>query len=119
MAVWRTRGAAPRLIGPADTLAYGELIDVNDLGQAAGMVGKFTDGLFPVAQPAIWRPGWRQLRTIAVPAKVRHAHSVVVAQLNDINAHGTIVGNVFGLSAPDYGALQGIYPVRWSCQFPR
>ena len=27
--------------------------------------------------------------------------------------------SVFGLSAPDYGALQGIYPVRWSCSFGR
>jgi probable HAF family extracellular repeat protein len=119
VAVWRTRDSAPRLIGPANTYAYGELIDVNDRGQAAGMFGTFTQGGFPVAQPAIWRTGWPSLRTIPLPAKARRAHKVVVAQLNDINDHGAIVGNVFGLSAPDYGALQGIYPVRWSCQFPR
>ena len=47
-AVWRTRDAAPLLLGPADPYAYGELVDVNDRGQAAGMSGTFTESLFPV-----------------------------------------------------------------------
>ena len=118
-AVWRTRDATPLLLGPADPYAYGELVDVNDRGQAAGMSGTFTESLFPVVQPAIWRPGWPSLRSIAIPAKARRAHPVVVAQLHDINARGTIVGNVFGLAAKDYGALRRIYPVRWTCAFGR
>jgi hypothetical protein len=118
-AVWRSRGADPLLIGPADTYAYGELVDVNDRGQAAGMYGTFTEDLFPVAQPAIWRPGWQRLRTIPLPAKARRAHRVVIAQLTDINARGAIVGNVYGLSATDYGALQRIYPTLWACPFGR
>jgi hypothetical protein len=43
----------------------------------------------------------------------------VVAQLHDINERGTIVGNVFGLAAKDFGALRRIYPVRWTCAFGR
>jgi hypothetical protein len=118
-AVWRTRDAAPLLFGPADPYAYGELVDVNDRGRAAGMVGTFTQSLFPVAQPAIWRPGWPTLHTIAIPARARRAHPVVVAQLHDINERGTIVGNVFGHAAKDIGALRRIYPVRWTCAFGR
>ena len=118
-AVWRTRGAAPVLIGAADTYAYGELVDVNDRGQAIGMSGTFTDELFPVAQPAIWRPGWGQLRAIPIPARVRRAHPVVIAQLHDINAHGAVVGNAYGLAAKTYSALRRIYPVRWTCPFGR
>ena len=116
-AIWRTRGAVPLLIGPADTYAYAELVDVNDRGQAAGMSGTFTRDLFPVARPAIWRTGWQGLRTIPIPAKARRADPVVVAQLNDINARGDIVGNAYGLAAKDYGALRRIHPVLWTCPF--
>jgi probable HAF family extracellular repeat protein len=115
--VWDTRTAAPRLIGPAGSYAYAELVDVNDRGQAIGMSGTFTGDLFPVARPAIWRPGWRHLRAIPIPARARGANPVVVAQLNDINARGTVVGNAYGLAAKDYGALRRIYPVRWTCPF--
>jgi hypothetical protein len=118
-AVWRTRDAAPGLIGPADPYAYAELVDVNDRGQAAGMSGTFTANGFTVAQPAIWRTGWPRLRTIPVPARARRAHPVVVTELHDINARGAIVGNVYGLAAKDYGALRRIYPVRWTCPFGR
>jgi hypothetical protein len=100
--------------GPADT--YGELVDVNDHGQAAGMSGSFTTDGFPVVKPAIWRTGWSSLRTIGVPAAARH-HNVVSTQLNDINARGAIVGNVFGLKAKDFGALERVYPVLWKCPF--
>jgi hypothetical protein len=116
-AIWRTRDAAPLLVGPADTYAYAELVDVNDHGQAAGMSGTFTRDLFPVARPAIWRTGWQGLRTIPIPAKARRADPVVVAQLNDINARGDIVGNAYGLAAKDYGALRRIHPVLWTCPF--
>jgi hypothetical protein len=117
-AVWSARGAQPRLLGPAAPLAYAELVDVNERGQVAGMYGSFTEGGFAAAVPAIWKTGWPRLRPIPLPAKAR-AHAVAVAQLNDINSRGTIVGNAFGLSAPEYSALQGIYPTIWTCQFGR
>jgi hypothetical protein len=94
------------------------LVDVNDRGQAAGMFGTFTGHeLFPVARPAIWRPGWRHLRAIPIPARARRADPVAVAQLHDINARGDVVGNAYGLAAKNYGALRHIYPVRWTCPF--
>ena len=117
-AIWPTRTADPQLVGPTGPYAYSELIDVNDRGQAAGMSGTFTETGFPLVQPAIWRPGWTALRTIPVPARSR-AHPVVSTALNDINAHGSIVGNVYGLTAPDYSKLRRIYPVLWTCPFRR
>jgi probable HAF family extracellular repeat protein len=116
-AVWPRRGAAPLLIGPADPYAYTELVDVNDRGQAIGMSGTFTEDLFPVARPAVWRRGWRHLRVIPIPARARRAHPVVVAQLNDINSRGDVVGNAYGLAAEAYDALSRVYPVRWTCPF--
>ena len=115
--VWQSRTAAPQLLEraqPGDTVA--ELVDVNDRGQAAGISGTFTADGFPLGQPAIWQTGWDGLRSLPVPA-VASAHPVVVAQLNDINARGAIAGDVFGLDAPDYGALRRIYPVVWTCPF--
>ncbi len=118
-AVWRARTAEPQLMGPTTPLAYGELVDVNDRGQAAGMSGAFTRNGFPLAKPAIWQTGLARLRPIAVPAASRRANRVVVTQLNDINARGNIVGNVFGLAAADFGALRRIDPVLWTCAFDR
>jgi hypothetical protein len=43
----------------------------------------------------------------------------VVTQLHDINARGAIVGNVYGLTGPDYSKLRRIYPVLWRCAFGR
>ena len=117
-AVWRTRTAEPRLIGRTGAYAYAELVDVNERGQAAGMAGTFTKDLFPVVKPAIWRTGWADLRTLPVPAASR-AHRVVSTQLNDINAHGAIVGDVYGLAGKAYSALRRVYPVRWTCPFGR
>ena len=73
----------------------------------------------PSPSPRSGRTGWQSLRTIPLPAKARRAHRVVIAQLTDINARGAIVGNVYGLSATDYGALQRIYPALWACPFGR
>ena len=66
-AVWRTRTAEPLLMGPTTPLAYGELVDVNDRGQAVGMMGAFTRNGFPVVEPAIWQTGSARLRTIPSP----------------------------------------------------
>jgi probable HAF family extracellular repeat protein len=115
-AVWSTRTAEPLLIGPAGAHAYAEFVDLNDRGQAAGMFGTFTETLFPVVKPAIWRTGWAGMRALRVPAASR-AHRVVSAQLDDINARGSIVGDVYGLSAPAFGKLQRVYPVLWKCAF--
>jgi hypothetical protein len=117
--VWRTRTAQPLQLGhssPDDT--YGELVDVNDRGLAAGMSGTFTDNGFPLTVPAIWQTGWPSLRTLPVPAASR-AHRVVSTQLNDINARGAIVGDVYGLTAPDFSKLRRVYPVLWTCPFGR
>jgi hypothetical protein len=73
---------------------------------------------FPVVEPAIWRTGWADLRTLRVPAASR-AHRVVATQLNDINARGSIVGDVYGLAAKDFSKLQRVYPVLWTCPFGR
>ncbi len=115
-AVWPTPTSQPQLIGETGPYTYAELIDVNDHGQAAGGTGTFTKAGFPVVKPAIWQTGWTDLRTLRVPAAAR-AHRVVSTQLNDINARGSIAGNVFGLAAPDYEKLRAIYPVVWTCAF--
>ena len=116
---WTTATAQPQFLGratPQDT--YGELVDVNDRGQAAGMSGRFTAAGFPLARPAIWQTGAAGLRTLTVPRAAR-GHRVVSTQLNDINARGDIVGNAFGLSAAAFDKLQRIHPVRWTCPFGR
>ena len=115
--VWQTQAAEPLLLArasPGDT--YAELVDVNDRGQAAGMSGRFTENGFAVAKTAIWQPGWTGLRTLSVPHATRH-HRVVIAGLHDINAHGAIVGDVFGLAGKAYNKVQRIYPVLWTCPF--
>ena len=38
-AVWRTRAAAPQLMGPLRANLIAEFVDVNDRGQAIGMTG--------------------------------------------------------------------------------
>jgi hypothetical protein len=116
---WSSATAAPQFLDratPQDT--YGELVDVNDRGQAAGMSGTFTSTGFPRARPAIWQTGATGLRTLTVPRAARR-HRVVSTQLNDINARGDIVGNAFGLSAAAFDKLQRIYPVLWTCPFGR
>ena len=115
-AVWETQEAEPLLMGPTGPYAYAELVDVNDRGQAAGMFGKFTKSLFPVVEPAIWRTGWAGPRTLGVPAAAR-GHRVVITQLNDINARGSIAGDVYGLAGKDYSKLRAVYPVVWTCPF--
>jgi probable HAF family extracellular repeat protein len=117
-AVWSTSTSEPQLLGPATSYAYAELFDVNDRGQAAGGSGTFTKNGFPVVRPAIWQRGWTGLRILSIPAASR-VNPVVVAALDDINAHGTMVGNVYGLAAKDYGALRRIDPVLWTCAFGR
>lgn len=118
-AVWPTSTAAPRLFGPPIPYAYGELVDVNDRGQAAGMVGSFTKSGFTVVRPAVWRTGWPRLRVIPVPTASRRANRVVITQLQDINARGAIVGNVFGLTGKAYSKLRRVDPVVWTCAFGR
>ena len=117
-AVWRSRTAEPLLMGPTSPSAYAELTDVNDRGQAVGMSGTISPrNGFTDAKPAIWQTGSARLRAIPIPALSRRANRVVIAQLNDINARGAIVGNVYGLAAKDYGALRRIDPVLWACAF--
>ena len=43
----------------------------------------------------------------------------MTTELVDINASGVIVGNVYGLDAPDFPALRRIDPVVWTCAFGR
>ena len=106
----RHERAEPQLLGsesPNDT--YGELVDVNDRGQAAGMSGTFTKNGFPLVEPAIWQTGQTGLRTLRVPAAAR-AHPVVSTQLNDINARGAIIGDVYGLAGEAFSKLRRVYP---------
>jgi probable HAF family extracellular repeat protein len=118
-AVWRTRTAKPRLLGPVRPNFISELVDVNDRGQAAGMSGTLNPKTgFTLPKPVIWQTGWSRLRTVSVPAAVR-VNPVLATNLNDVNNRGAIIGNVFGLSAPDYSKLRRIDPVLWTCQFGR
>ena len=117
--VWRSRTARPLLLGrAARPFAIAELVDVNESGQAAGMYGSLTKNGFPLSVPAIWRTGWTSLRPLRIPAAARKSR-VVVTNLNDINARGAIVGNVYGLAAKDFSALRRIDPVLWRCAFGR
>jgi probable HAF family extracellular repeat protein len=113
-AVWRTSTAAPLLLGPATPYAYAELFDVNESGQAIGASGRFTRTGFPLAHGVIWRPGWTSMRALAVPRAAR-VNPVLVTGLTDINRHGAIVGNVYGLAAADYSKLRRVDPVLWTC----
>jgi probable HAF family extracellular repeat protein len=118
-AVWATRTAEPRLLGPVRPNFITELVDVNDRGQAAGMSGTLNPkNGFTVPEPVIWQTGWAGLHTIRVPAASR-VNSVVVTNLNDINNRGAIVGNVYGLAGKDYSKLRRIDPVLWTCAFGR
>jgi hypothetical protein len=116
-AVWSAATAEPLLLGPpAPAYGYSELVDVNDRGQAAGAAGSFTKDGFTQFEPAIWRPGWTSLRPLRIPAASRKSR-VVIAYVHDISNRGTIVGNVYGLAARDFGALRRIDPVLWTCAF--
>jgi probable HAF family extracellular repeat protein len=115
--VWRSRTAAPRLLGrPAPVHFIGELVDVNDRGQAAGTAGYVTNKGFAAPRPMIWRSGWSDLKPIGIPAESRKSR-VVAASVNDINNRGDIVGTIYGLAAKDYGSLRRIDPVLWTCAF--
>ena len=115
--VWKSRAAQPLLLGPpapAHTIAG--LVDVNDKGQAAGMSATLTNTGFSLSAPRIWRTGWTTLKPIPVRPASRKS-PVVATNLNDINNHGDIVGNVYGLTAKDYSKLRRIDPVLWTCPF--
>jgi probable HAF family extracellular repeat protein len=115
-AVWSSRTAAPMLFGQKRDWLIAEFVDVNDRGQAVGMTATLDPKSgFKHGKPVIWRTGWKRTRPLAVPAVSKSP--VVVTELNDVNNHGAIVGNVFGLAAKDYGALRSIHPVLWSCAF--
>jgi probable HAF family extracellular repeat protein len=117
-AVWRTRTAAPRLMGPVRPNVIAEFVDVNDRGQAAGMTGMLNPNTgFATSQPMIWRNGWASPRGLRVPAASLRANPVLVTNLNDVNNRGAIVGNVFGLSGKDFSKLRRIDPVLWTCAF--
>jgi probable HAF family extracellular repeat protein len=115
-AVWPTADAAPRLLGPSTPYAYAELLDVNEEGQAIGALGTFTKQGFPLTRGALWQPGWTGLHPLPVPTASRRSR-VVVTALDDVNDHGAVVGNVYGLSGPSYDELRRIDPVLWTCPF--
>jgi hypothetical protein len=116
-AVWTSRTAKPRLIGPVQANVITELVDVNDRGQAAGMTGPLNPKTgFMRPRPVIWRTGWTSVRALPIPAAVR-VNPVLATALNDINNRGEIVGTIYGLSAPDYSKLRRIDPVLWTCRW--
>ena len=118
-AVWRTRTAAPVLLGARRANLITELVDVNDRGDAIGMSGTLNPKTgFVVGGPLIWRTGWKQPRALPVPPSAR-VNRVLITQLNDVNNRGAVVGNVFGLAAPEYSGLRRIDPVLWRCPFGR
>ena len=117
--VWQSGTAEPRLLGrAAPPLAYAEVIDVNERGQAAGMSGTLEKKGFILFKPAIWRTGWSSVKPLAIPPAAQKS-PVVVTTLHDINNRGDIVGNVYGLSAKDFSKLRRIDAVIWRCPFAR
>jgi uncharacterized membrane protein len=118
-AVWGSATAGPTLLGaPAPAYGYSEFVDVNDRGQAAGVSGRFTSTGFTVVKPVVWRTGWPSPKPLPIPRASRGSR-VVIAYVNDINARGDVVGDVYGLVAKDFDALRHIDPVVWSCPFGR
>lgn len=116
--VWTSRTSKPTFLGrPAPVHVVGELVDVNDKGQAAGMLGTLTNKGFGLSEPRIWRAGWTSLKPIAIPAVSRRSNPIVVTALNDINNNGDIVGTIYGLATKDYGSLRRMDPVLWTCAF--
>jgi probable HAF family extracellular repeat protein len=118
-AVWSSRTAQPQLLGPLKDNVIAEFADVNDRGETIGMTGKMNHktGFISEARAVIWRPGWKQVRELAVPAASRKANPVLLPSLNDVNERGAIVGAVYGLTANEYSALRRIDPVVWRWQF--
>jgi hypothetical protein len=118
LAVWRSRTAAPQLLGKPRDWVIAEFVDVNDRGQAVGMTGPL-DGKtgFSHASAVVWQKGWTGTRPLAAPAASRKANPVLVMEVNDLNESGAIVGNVFGLSGKAYDKLRRIDPVLWTCAF--
>jgi probable HAF family extracellular repeat protein len=115
-AVWSDRTAAPKLLGARRDWLISEFVDLNDRGQAIGMTGPIDPKSgFKHARAVVWRTGWPDVRPLAVPPTVKAP--VLITEVNDVNNHGAVVGNVFGLAAKDYGALRSITPVLWSCAF--
>ena len=72
---------------------------------------------FVLGDAVIWQVGWTRVRTLALPAASRRANRVLVPQLNDVNNRGSIVGNVYGLTGPDFSKLRRIDPIVWTCAF--
>ena len=117
--VWSSATAAPTLLGPpAPAYGYGELVDVNDRGQAAGASGSFTSTGFTLVKPVIWRTGWESPTPLPIPRAARGSR-VVIGYVNDINERGDVVGDVYGLAARSFDALRRIDPVVWTCPFGR
>jgi probable HAF family extracellular repeat protein len=117
LAVWETQTAEPQLIGPKRDWLIAEFVDVNDQGQAIGHRGVLDpDNGFVRGNALVWQTGWTAVRPLPVPAASR-VNPVRVTQVNDVNNHGAIIGNVFGLAAADFGALRRIDPVLWACAF--
>jgi probable HAF family extracellular repeat protein len=116
--VWRSRTAEPQRLGPLRDWFIAEFVDVNNRGQATGMMGPINGQTgFRLATPIVWQTGWKDTRVLPLPAASRKANPVVVAELNDINERGAIVGNAYGLSAKAYDKLRRIDPVLWTCAF--
>ena len=75
--------------------------------------------LFPVVKPAIWQTGWTALRTLPVPASGssppgRHRPSSTTSTPVERSSATSTAS-----TANDYGKLQRIYPVLWTCAFGR
>jgi uncharacterized membrane protein len=117
-AVWRSRTAEPRLLGPVRANLITEFVDVNDRGQVTGMTGLANPKTgFVSAKAVIWKAGWNRVRPLALPKASRRASPVVVPALNDINDRGDIVGTVYGAARKDYSSVRRIDPVVWACAF--
>ena len=103
-------------MGPLRPNLIAEFVDINDRGQAIGMTGTQNPrtGFISPARAVIWRTGWTAIRSLPVPPASHRANPFVVPALNDINARGAIVGNVYGLAGERYSDLRRIDPVVWS-----
>jgi hypothetical protein len=101
--------------GRADGIAEA----TNRSGLTVGYLGNLGTDKDPERdQTAVWRTRTAEPRLRGRVSPNTNTIAELV-DLNDINARGAIVGNVYGLVGKDFSKLRRIDPVLWTCAFGR
>ena len=119
-AVWRTRTAEPQLMGPTTPLRLRGARRRQRPWTGRRHVGRVHEERLPSSPSP--RSGRRDLHACgpspSPPRPVERTASSSRSSTTSTPA-ATIVGNVFGLAAADFGALRRIDAVLWTCAFDR